>query len=419
MMDVVEHVPDPDGLLAHARRLVRPGGALVLLTPDAGAPLSRVLGRRWPEVQRPGEHVVLYSRRGLVSALARHGFVASGWHTTGKVATVSTLLDDAATIAPSILRAAQRGIAHRAVGRRVVELDPHTKFVLYARRDHDHASDHAPDHAPDHAGPSSAAPTHPPARVPKAPERVADVDDAILTELEHLASAWLFDTFEEHVPGARVLEVGGGIGTFTARLLTAGATHVHVIEPETSCAGALEDRFAADARVTIARDELPGAPSLVGADGTFDLVVCQNVLEHIGDDASAIQAMAAALRPGGHLALVVPAGPALFGALDDAYGHWRRYDEAMVRSVIGGAGLDVETMRHLNVLGIPGWWAKNRRPGARVGAGSLRAYEALVRVWRPLEERWSPRFGLTIACTARKGPAPLGTTDGPEYAAAR
>jgi len=396
MMDVVEHVPDPDALLAQAARLVRPGGVLVLLTPDSGARVSRLLGRRWPEVQRPGEHVVLFSRDGLTTALRRHGFVASGWHTTGKVATVATLLDDVVAVAPGVLGALQRRVAGRSVGRRVVELDPHTKFVVYARR----AADEAP------------LPTHAPARIPKRPDRMAEVDEAILEELENLAQArrygaWLYDTFAAHVPGARVLEVGAGIGTFSRRMLDDGARELVLIEPEARCADVLEERFAGDPAVTVSRDPLPDAPCLAGADGSFDLVVCQNVLEHIADASGAVRSMARALRPGGRLALVVPAGPALFGALDDAYGHWRRYDEAALHAVIDAAGLEVESLRPLNALGIPAWWAKNRRPGARVGTRSLRAYELVVAAWRPIEDRWHPRLGLSLACVAvQPGEAP-------------
>ncbi len=34
LMDVIEHAPDPESILAHARRLLRPGGLLVLSTPE-------------------------------------------------------------------------------------------------------------------------------------------------------------------------------------------------------------------------------------------------------------------------------------------------------------------------------------------------------------------------------------------------
>jgi SAM-dependent methyltransferase len=134
LMDVVEHVPDPDALLAEVGRVVRPGGTVALLTPDAGAPMSRLAGRRWPEVQMPGEHPVLFSRWGLASALARHGLASVGWHSIGKRATVATLAADLAGAAPALAGRVRGALAHRRLGQVVVDLDPHTKFCLYAQR---------------------------------------------------------------------------------------------------------------------------------------------------------------------------------------------------------------------------------------------------------------------------------------------
>jgi 2-polyprenyl-3-methyl-5-hydroxy-6-metoxy-1,4-benzoquinol methylase len=391
MLDVVEHVPDPDALLAQAARLVRPGGGIALLTPDAGSLASRLLGRRWPEVRRRGEHLVLFSVRGLTSALARHGFVATGAHSIGKEATLATLVADVAPIAPGLIGKVREAVEQRPIGQRVVEFDPRTKFVLYARR------------LPGEPRPVS----HAPARLPRRPEKLASVDEAILDDLGDLAQAkrlcaWMFDTFRAHVPGSRVLEVGAGIGTFTQLMLDEGAREVLAVEPDQLCASVLDQTFAGDDRVRVSTESLPEAPAVQAEAGTFDLAVCQNVLEHIGDDRGAVQAMADALRPGGHLVLLVPAGPWLFGGLDDAYGHWRRYTAAELADVLVRSGLDVVSLQPLNTLGIAGWWTKNRRPGARVGKRSLQAYEALVGLWRPIEERLRPPIGLSLVGIARK-----------------
>ncbi len=134
MMDLVEHVPNPDDLIAEAARIVQPGGAIALLTPDAGSLVSRALGSRWPEVRRPGEHTVLFSVDGLGQTLARHGFAPSGWHSVGKTSSLATLAADVAPVAP-VLSARVRAWAERRASRnRVFEFDPRTKFVLYARR---------------------------------------------------------------------------------------------------------------------------------------------------------------------------------------------------------------------------------------------------------------------------------------------
>jgi SAM-dependent methyltransferase len=201
-----------------------------------------------------------------------------------------------------------------------------------------------------------------------------------------------------------VAEVGAGIGTFSERILGGGADRLVLVEPDPACAAVLDERFAGDERVAVAREQLPAAPSLKA--GGLDLVVCQNVLEHIEDDRAAVAAMSAALAPGGELALLVPANPRLFGALDEAYGHYRRYTPEGLRELVQDAGLEVIAIHPFNALGIAGWWWKNRRPDARIGRRSLALYEALVRLWRPLERLLRPRWGLSLVVRARRPERP-------------
>jgi 2-polyprenyl-3-methyl-5-hydroxy-6-metoxy-1,4-benzoquinol methylase len=134
MMDLIEHVADPGALLAEAARVTRADGVLVILTPDAGALISRALGRRWPEVRRAGEHLVLLSLQGAVELLRRSGYSALGWHSVGKTSSLATLTEDIGLAAPGLARAASWVLERTGLARRELEFDPRTKFVLYARR---------------------------------------------------------------------------------------------------------------------------------------------------------------------------------------------------------------------------------------------------------------------------------------------
>jgi 2-polyprenyl-3-methyl-5-hydroxy-6-metoxy-1,4-benzoquinol methylase len=235
----------------------------------------------------------------------------------------------------------------------------------------------------------------------------APTSDDVLWDLEHLKEArgltnWMFEQFEADVCG-RVLEVGAGIGTFTEMLLQKSVDHVLAMEPYGPCVTVLRQEFEADERVTVLDESLPEAPSLVAEQGTVDFVLCQNVLEHIEDDAGAMAAMAAAMKPGAQMFLLVPANPRLYGPLDKAYEHFRRYTKPLVRERVLGAGLELDDLYSFNALGIPGWWVQNRRgTNAELSSNSLKAYELLLRAWKPVERRWRPPVGLSVVARARK-----------------
>jgi SAM-dependent methyltransferase len=228
----------------------------------------------------------------------------------------------------------------------------------------------------------------------------------VIRDLRALAEArgladWMFSRFEPAL-GPAVAEVGAGIGTFSDRLLERGVERLVLIEPEPACAGLLAQRYEGDRRVEVDGDPLPGSGALRTAAGSFDLVLCQNVLEHIDDDAAAVKEMAAALRPGGTLALLVPAHPRLYGRLDLAYGHRRRYTPERIESLFAGAGLLPMRIDSFNLLGIPGWWLSNRMGRTKIDPRALRAYEAMLGLWRPIEDRRAPRWGLSLIALAQR-----------------
>lgn len=57
---VIEHVTDPRPFVADLAARLRPGGVIVLVTPDVTSTLARVSGRRWVSYKIP-EHVAYYS----------------------------------------------------------------------------------------------------------------------------------------------------------------------------------------------------------------------------------------------------------------------------------------------------------------------------------------------------------------------
>jgi SAM-dependent methyltransferase len=86
MIELLEHVPAPLGVLRDAARWLRPGGLLYLTTPNAESLNRRILGPAW-SVVCPPEHVILWTEAALRGALERTGFRvrrvrAEGWNPT-------------------------------------------------------------------------------------------------------------------------------------------------------------------------------------------------------------------------------------------------------------------------------------------------------------------------------------------------
>jgi SAM-dependent methyltransferase len=72
LVHTIEHVYDPRALVRGLLEHLRPGGWIVLATPDMGGFWRPLLGRRWPFFKAP-EHVVFYDRRTLGALLEACG----------------------------------------------------------------------------------------------------------------------------------------------------------------------------------------------------------------------------------------------------------------------------------------------------------------------------------------------------------
>ncbi|MEO8601638.1 MAG: class I SAM-dependent methyltransferase [bacterium] len=82
LADVIEHLFDPRATLAEIRRVLKPGGRLLLLTPDIGSVMARAVGARWWGLL--DDHYVYFSRATLGRLLAEEGFAIERLRSLGR-----------------------------------------------------------------------------------------------------------------------------------------------------------------------------------------------------------------------------------------------------------------------------------------------------------------------------------------------
>jgi SAM-dependent methyltransferase len=152
----------------------------------------------------------------------------------------------------------------------------------------------------------------------------------------------LVDLIDRTIPlprPARVLDVGCGTGLEMALFERYG--DVWGVDAEPRMIEACRRRGLRHAEV--ARADRLGYP-----DDTFDLITCLDSIEHMENDAAVMRELSRVGRPGSHVCLTVPAGPALFGPFDRLAGHYRRYSRRSLAALLAGAGYSIVRLSHYN-----------------------------------------------------------------------
>jgi SAM-dependent methyltransferase len=225
------------------------------------------------------------------------------------------------------------------------------------------------------------------------------------TELDALSAAknyysMLVGRFAPHV-GERVVEVGAGVGTFGEYVLSATRLReLLLIEPADNNFPVLAQRFADDSRVRAVHGYLEDLAAAASA----DTIVAVNVLEHVPDDAKFLDDAWRILEADGKLLLFVPALPFLFGTLDEAFEHHRRYTRMVLASRLVTAGFEILDLRYVNLPGVLSWFIAGRVLRKRtITLRDARLYDRWITPttsW--IERRWSPPLGQSLFAVARK-----------------
>jgi SAM-dependent methyltransferase len=141
--------------------------------------------------------------------------------------------------------------------------------------------------------------------------------------------------------GARVLDAGCGSGRTLQELVHYG--EVSGIELNAEAAELARSRGHGEVQIGRLED-------LPWPDGSFDLITCLDVVEHVPDDVAALAELLRVCRPGGWLLVTVPAYQALWSLHDEANHHYRRYGRRSLRAAATTAGWHVDRLSSFNSL---------------------------------------------------------------------
>jgi SAM-dependent methyltransferase len=228
--------------------------------------------------------------------------------------------------------------------------------------------------------------------------------------LEVISSAsnfnrWMYETIKPHCKG-KILEIGSGIGNISQFFVEEGA-EITLSDFDTNYFPRLEEKFGSSPNMmgihkvdfSVGHPE-ETYPHLIGQ---FDTVFALNVVEHIEDHYQALKNAHLFLRPGGNVVILVPAFQFLFNGFDRQLGHYRRYTQKSLKTLMESAGFKVIHSQYFNFIGTLGWYVSgNILRKQMIPGGQMKFYDTLVPLWK-MVDFFTYRFsGLSVIQAGQK-----------------
>jgi 2-polyprenyl-3-methyl-5-hydroxy-6-metoxy-1,4-benzoquinol methylase len=179
--------------------------------------------------------------------------------------------------------------------------------------------------------------------------------------------------------GKKILEIGAGLGQISTMLVKDGRS-VTSLEPDPKLCKQLEistQSLGVRSFPSTLNEAL--SSNQISIDEKFDSVVIINVLEHIENDIQELQIAKDVLNPDGKIIIFVPAMPSLYGSMDAISGHFRRYRRSELEAVIRAAGLQTESIRYFDPIGVLPYWLSYRVLNRQtLGTSSVVLYDKVI-----------------------------------------
>lgn len=169
---------------------------------------------------------------------------------------------------------------------------------------------------------------------------------------------WILRHFSPFM-GQKILEVGSGKGSISELILQTfpRIEKLFLLEPSEMLEQSQRKLDKYQKKVDFRKNFLKSEIDYYQQQN-LDTIIYINVLEHIADDQQELQIANHILNPRGHILTFSPALPALYGAFDEAIGHYRRYYLKDMKRNLQKAGFQLVTAYYFDFLGMILWWIK-------------------------------------------------------------
>lgn len=209
-------------------------------------------------------------------------------------------------------------------------------------------------------------------------------------------NSWVVNKFKKFLKGD-ILEVGFGIGSFTSELVNYGPVWAIDVDQEF-----VKNSKLSHQNLKLGFGDIEAGKYFFG-NKKFDTIVCLNVLEHIKNDEKSLNNLYSLLNKNGKLIIIVPSQMFLFGEIDKAIGHFRRYHKNKLLDIMKKIGYRIIYQKRLNLLGSFGWFISGKiLRQTKIKKGNIKLFDLIAPLFLGMEKFYEPPIGTSLLIIASK-----------------
>lgn len=216
---------------------------------------------------------------------------------------------------------------------------------------------------------------------------------------------WMYETIRPYIKG-EILEIGSGIGNISKFVVSNGSS-LTLSDYNPEYQRFLKENFSRFPNVRAVLSIDLQHPDFFNHYSTlkekFDSVFLLNVIEHLEDDAIAVENCRFLLKKEGHLIILAPAYPFLFCRFDKELGHYRRYTMKKISSIFPQQSFKIVQTQYFNFIGIAGWLLFGKLLKRKmIGSGEMSAFNKLVPLLKMADHITFKKVGLSLIAIGKK-----------------